>query len=68
MYNIKNLSEKIEKCVSKIFEKDIVGDTIVIVNGNSTNKNDLVVTMSRKAYDKLNEDIINDVIKDYGKD
>ena len=67
MYKFKNeeeLSEKIAKFSAKIFERDIIGDTIVIVNGKSKNKNDLVVTMSREAYDNLNMDIIDDVKND----
>lgn len=67
MYNTKNLKKKIEECSTKIFEKDIIGETIVIVNGNSKNKDDLVVTMSRQAYDKLNEEVFNETIKDYEK-
>lgn len=70
MFNFKrkdDLRKKIEECSSKIFNKDIIGETIVIVNGLSKNKDDLVITMSREAYNKLNEEIINEVIKDYEK-
>jgi len=70
MYNLENLNERIQKCSAKIFDRDIIVDTIVIVNGKSKNKNDVVVTMSREAYDNLNMDIIDEVKRDIenGKD
>lgn len=53
------LKSIIEKVSKETLEKDIVFDNGVLVNGNSKDKNDLVIFTSIEGYNELNKSCLN---------
>jgi hypothetical protein len=58
---MKNLKEIIERVSEKTLNLDIIGKDGVIVNGNSTNKNDIVFYTSHKGYNELMKEVLKEL-------
>lgn len=52
----------------QLSEYDIVGKKGVLINGNSPNKNDLVVYISREGYSQMVHETIDQIVKDLKKE
>lgn len=56
-----DIKKIVEEASAKIWHefngKDIIGEHGVVINGNSTDKDDLVIYTSRKGYEDLRKEI-----------